>query len=298
MRANYPPLMNKTLVGLLAVVFSLVSQPARAETTLRWESFTAAAYNPLGLITILSPSLKHTLYQSENPLFSQNFVEGTAILASSPAYGILGYQIQIQPLSVLRLRMRHEQIGYYGTFGHIQSFQTPFVDFSDDQLSENADRGRATTGSRLTLTALLQAKIGPIAVRNHTQFVRMNLDLPLDEQVFYSPFFDHLLQSEQWFVQNDVDLLFVHPSIVLGLRYTLQAATFDADIASEDPHGPAQRVGPLIVLPVYKDEGLLDQISLILLVNWHLSHAHRAGQQSPQWLPYTGLAVSFEGALF
>lgn len=290
--------MQRLLLLFLVALGSLICSPATAETTLRYESFTAAAYNPLGLITILTPSLRHTLYANENPLFSQNYIEVSANFASSPAYGILGYQVQIQPLSILRLRFRHEAIGYYGTFGHVQSFQTPFVNFSDEQLAENANLGQATTGSRLTVTGLLQAKIGPLAVRNHVQLAKMKLDLPPTEQVFYSPYFDHLLQNGQWFLQNDTDVLFVHPSVVVGLRYTLQAAMFSADIASADPHGPAQRVGPLVVLPVYRSEGLLDQISVILLVNWHITHSHRAGQDSPQWLPYTGLAVSFEGALY
>lgn len=265
---------------------------------LRWESFTAASYNPLGLIEILTVNAKTPLYSSQSPLLKTNFLEATAILASTPAYGLVGAQIQLQPLSVLRLRARYEAIFYFGNFGILQSFDSPDVDFSDTRLASNQDAGlhESTAGTRLTLTALLQGKVGPIAVRNHLQLARMDLDLESDTPIFYSPFFDHLLEDEAWVFQNDLDVLWVVGSLVLGLRYTSLFSEF-SERFGEDPNGPVHRIGPLAVLPLHESTGGLDKVSLIFLVNWYLQHSNRAGQDSSQLLPYAAIAISFEGSL-
>jgi len=279
-----------------ACVFFLCA-PGHAQD-LRWESFTAASYNPLGFIEILTARARTPLYKSENPVLSTNFVDATAILASTPAYGLVGAQLQLQPLSVLRLRARYEGIFYFGNFGILQSFDSPNVDFSDSQLSKNQEAGlnRSTTGTRLTLTALFQGKIGPIAIRDHIQIARMDVDIPPETPIFYSPYYDHLLEDEAWVFQNDVDVLWVDDGLVLGVRYTTLFSQF-SDRFVDDPNGPVHRIGPLAVLPLHRSTGTLDEINLIFLVNWYIQHRHRAGADSSQLVPYAAIAISFEGSL-
>lgn len=94
-------------MGIVLVVF-LCSWSEASAQDLRWESFTGVSLNPLGLIQIGTFTASHPLYSSENPLFATNFVDASTIVASTPAYSIVGAQLQLQPLSILRLRARIE----------------------------------------------------------------------------------------------------------------------------------------------------------------------------------------------
>lgn len=286
---------TKGPVGIVLVVFLGAWSEASAQD-LRWESFTGVSVNPLGLIQIGTFTASHELYESENPLFATNFVDASAIVASTPAYSIVGAQLQLQPLSILRLRARIEGLGYFGNFDHVQSFEDLDVDFSDSALARNEDHA-ATVGMRFTGSALLQAKFGKVAVRAHLQAATMTLDLATNKRVFYSPYFDHILESGNWIYVSDADLLWVEERVVVGIRHTAMVAQFSQDLAASDPNGPTHRVGPLIVWKVRDAEGeTVDAMNLIFLANWYLVHTNRTGYDTPQWLPYLGIAFSFEGS--
>lgn len=82
-----PKARNLSAVVVLAFFFSAWSEASAQD--LRWESFTGVSVNPLGLIQIGTFTASHELYESENPLFASNFVDASAIVASTPAYSIV-----------------------------------------------------------------------------------------------------------------------------------------------------------------------------------------------------------------
>lgn len=288
--------------AIWVVVFLCGFAPvARAQDGWLWESFTATAYNPLGLVEVVTLSYRYTLYDSKNPVFSTNFVEPALVMASTPAYGFAGLQLDVQPLSVLRLRARAEAIGFYGNFGHVARFEATDVDYSDTRLAELNDQGahEATYGARYIGTALLQAKVGQVAVRSHLQATRVDLELGDDEPFYYSPQYDHLVQDGGWFVQNDLDLLWLFESgLVAGLRLNSSGAVFAGEFDGvDDPNGPSHRLGPLVVWPFFEGQGRVREGKFIGLANWYVEHRWRAGQDTSQAIPFVAVALQLQGDL-
>lgn len=262
-----------------------------------WESFTAAGYNPLGLIEVFTLGYHKPLYASDHPALEKNFVNASVVAAATPAYGFLGLQTEFQPATVLRLRARGEMIGFFGSFGHVSSFDAADADYSETAIQEQWDAGEnaATYGSRLTFTALVQGAIKPVAVRSHFQATRVDLDLPESTPFYYSPQFDYLIEDQGWFLQNDADLVWLFDSgAVAGLRWNTSGSIYST---GDDPNGPAHRVGPLLAVPVFEGTGRLKSATVIGLVNWHIAHRWRTGIERPQWLPYMAAGFALQGDL-
>lgn len=294
--------MNKksfSHVVLLAIICLPMS--AWAENgKLRWESFTAAAFNPLGLVELAMVTYRKPLYKSESPLFATNFVEASILGASTPAYGFVGLQAQLQPLSILRLRARAEAIGFYGNFGHIARFDSVNADYSDTELDKISDAGENSSalGVRLTFSSLFQVAVKQVAVRSHLQATHVDLDLEDNERFYYSPQFDYLVEDGGWFVQNDLDLVWLFPSgLVAGVRMNSSWAVYSDDVADEDPNGPSHRIGPLVAWPFFEGEGRIQRATAIGLANWYVKNRFRAGQDVSQAIPYVAVALQLEGDL-
>ena len=60
---------------------------------------------------------------------------------------------------------RYDFAGSHGTFNYTQSFEDPSPVHSDSATQARSDLTYATTGDQMTVGALAQMKIGPIAVR-------------------------------------------------------------------------------------------------------------------------------------
>lgn len=301
-------LKRTNLLGAILVycVFLGFSSSASAEQPaqhrLYWESFTGAGYNALGLLEQFTLGYRFRLYESKSELLENNFIDLAIIPASSPAYGLVGARLWIQPLSILNLRVRYDAIRYYGNFGHLQSFADPFADHSDDELTRLKDEGTnySTTASRIWLTAQLQGKVGPIAIRNTFRALKMWVDLRDDDRVFYSPLLDYMMEDGGLAIFNNFDIVYVLDEIplVLGLRHHVMWSHYSPGLAAQDPNGPAQRAGPLVVWPFLSNpEGAVTSGRAIFLVNWYIDHKYRAGQESSQLLPYIAGALVFEGDL-
>lgn len=287
------------LVTLLFSVHTSAAQPPQHRAY--WESLTGVSYNPLGLVQKVTLGYQYRLYESSSQLFENNFVDVALTPSSSPAYGVVGARLWLQPLSILNLRAQYEVVGYYGTFGHMQSFEDPMAEWSDDDLSELKDQGTnyTTTATRLWLTGQLQAKVGPVAVRNTFEAAKMWADLRDGDRVFYSPLMDYLVEDGGWTMQNTLDVVYILDlPLVIGLRHHVMWAEYSSDVAAEDPNGPAHRLGPLIVWPFLSQEtGTIQSGRAVLLLNWYLKNRYRAGEASSQAIPYIGSALILEGDL-
>lgn len=211
----------------VAICFASRAQAQSRVPALRWQSFTAVIVNPVGLIEVVTVSYRKPLYTSQNPLFATNYVEAAVVAAATPAYGFLGIQGDFQPLSVLRLRARAETIGFFGSFGHVARFDDVHADYSDTRLRQMSAAGE-------------------------------NVDLALqdDERFYDSPQFDYLVEDGGYFVHNEVDVVWLFESgLVGGIRINSSWAVYSDDVAEDDPNGPAHRLGPLIVWPFFEGSG-------------------------------------------
>ena len=274
---------------------------------LYYSSALASGVNPLGLASISRMGYRLNLFDSDNALLGDTFVSVALAPYVSPAFARGGLEVKLKPLAVLELTAIYDLISYFGNFGHVQSFDSPTEDASDDRLDEREAQGlnNAIGGSMLTLQSLLQAKVGPIAVRSFVKGFFIDMDLPAGDTVFYEPSLDILVPDDGLTLSTDTDLLVVSPSgFTLGLRHTFIRPLFDDDDfregeSTEDPNGPIHRLGPLLAYKFNLDKGThFDEPTAFLLVHWYLKHRFRAGQESSQLFPYIAFGFAFSGHVF
>ncbi|MEM9194416.1 MAG: hypothetical protein AAGF12_34885 [Myxococcota bacterium] len=276
------------------------------------QHLTAARVNPLGLIHTSFLTARFRLFESASPVAINNFVGAGLTGAISPAWGRIGPRIEVQPLSVLSLFAQYEVMGTFSTFNLMASFPTANADYSDDAIEARGDdpatEGYSTSGTVLTIGALAQIKVGPIAARNNTRFIRQDFDLRDGDRVFYDQLFDNLMSDEGWFVQNDLDVLYVTDfGLAAGLRWSYGHVFYQDDdfLPTEDPNAePDNDFHRLGLLAAYNFEpngrGVITQPTILLICQWHLEHRWRTGgcdQCVSTGVPYFALAFQFRGDL-
>lgn len=307
-------MISNALALCAAGILALVCLPATAQETATeteteaevesrhsvvWTDTTVFRYNPLGMITAGELEYRLRLYNTSHPLFATNYVSLAATPILTPAFTRLGAKFEVMPLSVLRLGVRYEFIQYFGAFDYFQSFDDPLADVSEDTIEANgeANENYVTNGTQLSFLLLLQAKVGPIAVRTKATLFHNEYDVTEGDTVFYDPFTDIMLPASGWAFTNDLDALYLRERLVAGLRYTTVQTFLPGVETADDPNGPIHRIGPLVVYTVHEGSGALESIKVLGLFQWHLTHRYRAGQEVTRALPYLGVGAIFAGRL-
>jgi hypothetical protein len=276
-------------------------------------------YNPLGLISDNVLSLRHRLYRADDvAALRDNFVGIGLTPQVSAAFARVGLLAEVQPLSILRLWMNAEVVGYFGSFGLLQSFPSPTADFRDATIASRGQlpagdpqKNFATGGTQLTVGMDLQMKAGPVVARNLTRVVRGSYALRPGDTVYYDQFYDVLAANDGLFVNNDTDLLWSTSfGLVAGVRANVTQPFYAADdySAAEQavpggprthPNGPTLRAGPLLSWTFYDDPtALVNKPTIIVIGNWWIAHRYRAGADIPQAIPYTVVAFQFSSDLY
>ncbi|MCI0574080.1 MAG: hypothetical protein L0Y66_25375, partial [Myxococcaceae bacterium] len=237
-----------------------------------------ARVNPVGLESQLRAGYQHRLYASEATALRDNFVFVGMSPRLNPAGVKGGPTIELQPLSVLNLRATWDYVAYFGTFGTIQGFQGPSAAHSDASLL--LGQAYATTGSRLTLEALLQAKLGPFALRARVAFERWSLGLRDGERVFYEAGNDTLHPNNGWILNDDVDLLYVTEGpLIIGARYSSVLPFFGSEhvatpLEAQDGNGHS-RLGLLgVYLLPESGSPTFSRPAIIANIAWYLGHRY------------------------
>ena len=220
-----------------------LAQPSTPQEQLRFKNLTVARANPLGLISVTDGSYRFRLYESDSPLFKDNFIGVGGQVVLTPAFFRIGPMLEIQPLSILYLQATFESIDYFGSFGFFQSFAFATDDFSDsaiDDLEASDDpdaRNYSTSGWQFSGLAEFRFKVGPMAVRDTFRAGRPDYDVRDGDQLYYEPLFDLLIPNGGWFVNNDVDLLYLTGRWKLGARWTYATAFYRDGAASRSGSG-------------------------------------------------------------
>ncbi len=296
--------MKRSVFVAALVVLCTLPSLASAESPhdIVWSNTTAVRLNPLGLVVATDVEYRFRLYESESLALKNNFVGVGVQPIISPAWFRGGPFLSIQPASVANFRVGYEPVTYFGGFDQVLSFPDANSEYDDDTLEALGEAGEnaATSGSVLYVAALLQAKVGPVAVRNNLRFSKFNVDLPDGDTVYYEQTWDILVPGDGWIFTNDADVLFLTDfGLVAGVRYNVTNALYDDFPNSEDnENGPIHRLGPLISYGVYSNPGgSVDSFSVFTLVNWHLSHRYRTGEKVSQAVPYFALGIKTTGDL-
>ncbi len=271
-----------------------------------YKNLTAFRYNPLGLVNEHTTGYRLQLWDKSSPVLADSYLGAKLHTWVTPAYARIGPRIELQPAAVLSLAASYEFVGYYSTFGLMQSFPSPTSDYSDTRLDDLDDEGTnyTSTGQFVTLSALLQAKVGPIAFRNNLQFFWADYDLRDGDRVFYSQMLDIVQADRGWALSNDADLIWLATAkLKVAGRYSIAHAFYDEEdfLPVEPvsrPNGPIHRVGPGVLYTFFdRPTQRFNKPTLILLAQWWIQHRYRTGQDVSQGLPQLVLAFNFEGQL-
>lgn len=285
----------------LAVPCVVSAQPAEPPASLHWKNTSVFRWNPLGLVTAGELEYRHRLYPSDHPIFEQNYVGLAATPLLTPAFTRIGARVEVMPFAAARFGIHYEYVRFFGLFDMVQSFDDPSDAADDETLAANgADHAHyATDGTQLSLTGLLQAKLGPVAARNKFLLARVDVAVSDGDTVFYDSIHDLLLPAQGWFWTNELDLLYVGDRFISGLRWTALRSYLPGADGHEDPNSPIHRVGPLILHRLMgDDEGLVHKVSALGLFQWYVAHRYRAGQTSSRLIPYLAIGVIVEGRIF
>ncbi|APR88119.1 hypothetical protein A7982_13468 [Minicystis rosea] len=287
-------------------------------TRLVLNNLVAFRYNPLGFEDQLRAGLQRRLYQSSSQLLRDNFLFGGVAPRVNPAFVKLGPSMEIQPLSVFNLRVGAEFVGYYSTFGFLQSFTSPTQDYSDTRLlerrRETPAKNYATYGVHAMIEPTLQFKIGPVVLRNKLAIEYWMMRVHAGDRVFYDVTLDTLIPKAGWVMQNDLDALYMHEltslggslkgaRLTAGVRYTAVKPLYKStDFAPGDNRALADndhhRVGPLVAFTFF-DRGYtsFNRPTAIVIANWYVHHRFRTGQDVSGAIPYLIVGFSFQSDL-
>jgi len=203
-------------------------------------------------------------------------------------------------------------MNYFGSFDRVQSFSSLDSDFSDDALKANgeADNNYAASGSMLVVGGKLQLKVGPVAIRSTSKAMQFSLDTNDGEPLFYESELDLLVPASGWAFQVDNDVLyFTDFGLMAGFRHTYATAFYSDELIAATATGEApeanHRIGPFLAWRFHTDplekRTFFNEPTLVLLVNWYLSHTYRTGETTrdgsttSQALPYIAMAFRFTG---
>jgi hypothetical protein len=281
--------------------------PLVARHRIIYENLLAVRLNPRGLEDQLTLAYRARLYGDPRPIWRDSHVGIAFTPTLNPSVARIGGTVELRPLTILSLSAGYYWTPYFGTQGHVQSFDSPFAPHSDSDLEagDEAGRGYATSGTEVQLRAQLLAKVGPIVLRNDTSFFGGQLDLEGNDRLYYNPRSDLLVPNGGWSFTSDTDLVYLSSfGLIAGVRATVGHALYrdddyDALDADENPNTPAVRAGPLLAYVFYDHPGsAFNKPTVLAIANWWLSHRYRTGEDVSQAFPYLVLAFRVEGELW
>ncbi|MBM4344458.1 MAG: hypothetical protein FJ100_13920 [Deltaproteobacteria bacterium] len=270
-------------------------------------NLTLFRWNPIGLENQLRLGFAQKLYDHDHKALRDNFAWFGTYVRLNPASARAAAMVEVQPASVINLRFSAEYLYFFGNFTFIQSRADPSGDWSDTTMKANkqgALGNYAGGGLHYTFEPLLQAKVGPIAVRNRTLFGWFDLDLQRGDRVFYEATVDTAVPARGLVIANDFDVIYQRPMdealLSLGVRVSSVAPQYAADLAAtgakvDNSH---HRVGLLAAYTLY-DDGYtrFNKPTVLLITSWYLQHRFRTGQDVSRAVPYFVLGFAWQSDL-
>lgn len=288
-----------TLPIALALSLPLLGPAAAAaeRPALVYQSLLVARVNPLGLEERFSIGYRAPLYDSDAMLLQDGLLEAGLAASLSPADTKIGVQARVKPLAILELGVRWDWVGYFGSFDLVQS--SP----DTGRIRDRAGAGTyAANGWQLTAWALVQAKVGPVALRSQLNAMYVQMDLRRGDTVWYASNLDLVVPGAGWVLVQDTDLLFlIGDHVIAGARYTFSHPIFDrASLPPTGHPGDAEveghKVGPFFAYRFYSEPGAaFDAPTIVALVQWHAKHFWRPDGVIHPAVPTFVLGFAFGG---
>ena len=281
--------------------------PSLPRHSLYYVNLLGMSTNPLGVVDEFRVGYRLRLFQRPGVLFQGTHMDLHAYTYATPAYVHVGPYFEIAPLAILQLSARYSFVGYFSTFGLVQSFPTATADYRPSELDRGAEAGEnyATTGHVVVLSGRLQGKVGPVALRNELTAQWSSNRLNDGDTVFYEQTFDVLIPNRGWVFVNDLDLLYLTDfGLMVGARYTMTHAFYQSrhylpEEETDNPNTPHHRLGPAVLFQFFDRPGArFNTPTVAMLAQWWIRNRWRTGIDMPQAVPYFALAFIFEGQLW
>lgn len=286
--------------------------------SIQYTSLLAPRINPLGLEERLWIGYQYRLYSKDKTILNGSNLGIFFRPILNPAVALVGATVQVQPAAVLRLRATYSYVQWFGTFQFVQSYESPYDDYSEQRLDEQADieTNYVTNAQQVELEALVQAKVKSVVFRSSTFGIYNHYkSLRGDDDVFYDPRFELLVPAQGWMLANDTDLLYLHEfkhgkraakraSMVAGARATTLMPFFKDEVYEEgdvikNPVGPQVRVGPAVGYTWFdRPEKKFNKPTLLVLSQWNVLHRWRSGRDVITAYPTIVIAFAFSGQLW
>jgi hypothetical protein len=285
---------------ILAIALATLLTPADAlagdEVTLAYSNLLVGRINPLGAKNDFALHVRRTLVEHDHILLSDTFVSGKLVTSIKPTAVQLGFGAELQPLAILRLSGSVAWVRHLTPFDNLASFPDPDADHSDTDLEKLGDAGEnyGAQGVYITLGALLQAKVGPVAVRNQLTFIYAALELERGDRYFYEIEWDLLAENRSFVLMNNTDVLYLADfGLIAGVRYSLSHTFY----SERNPNTPVHKIGPILGWTFKEEIERFDKPTVLLMALWYLKHRYRTGRDVSQGLPCIVLAFAFRGDL-
>jgi hypothetical protein len=278
-----------------------------------FSNMLALRYNPLGLQDELFVGYKKKLYNKpeDNLLFGKSYWWAGLVTRASPQFAMGGLFFKTSPIAILELQGSFSRVQALTEASKMPSYYTDGTKaaVATTISPRSSDGNLITNGWQSSLQARLQGKVGPIALRITNLFRNFNLNTDgnlIGDDLFYDQTLDLVTPLQSWVYQNDTDLLYTTSENpwVLGARYTFARSLTEieaSDITPDDVYD-IHRLGFLFAWKFAAPltaEGLeaKKRHALIVLSQWHLDHAYRAGQSMNRAIPYFAVVYAFSGRL-
>jgi hypothetical protein len=236
------------------------------------DAYLVGGFNQLTLALLSGLRFRWDQPRSDNLLLDNRRFEIGFEVNVNPGFTSLGGYAEWTPLQILILRLQTDVYAHYGTYGAIMRFDRPDVGFGD-ALRDICQGCRAGFNQRVLGRAVLQAQLGPVAVRNQTDvgFYALHGDEPYYILIEH----DILAARREVIVVNDSQLLFEpyrradKTGLFVGLMYHF-ARTLFAGIQR-------QRVGAFAEWIFHRKLGPFARPRAIGFAGYHLQDVNRGG---------------------
>jgi hypothetical protein len=270
--------------------------PAIPKNRLYLGSLSVLRLNPIGLETQNRLVFQRRLMDSQAPLFRDTFVSGAASLKLNPAFLKVGPIIELQPIAVLNIRAGYEFVPYFGSFGFLQSYPNPTIDYRDDARQATEAEAYSTTGHHVLIEPTLQAKVKSVAIRSKLSVEYWAMNVNEGDTTFYDATLDTHVPANGLILANDTDVLYLAGKLTAGVRFSgvwpiYQDADFGPAGKPADFEGASHmRLGPLLAYAFNTKEvgSNFNKPTVLANIAWYLDHPNREGG-----LPYILIGFAF-----
>ncbi len=232
--------------------------------------------NPQGLYVSGALNYRNVYgYDSRDDMVTSYWQTGVG-LAVSPSMSRASARFEWMPWLFLPLKLEYDYDRYFGRSWGLLSFPSARSSISDDAIKQKSDRNEevATDGLRILFQPTLQAKIGPVYLRNQTDLA----------YYFFSGKGPYFLDLEYYTLLKDRDLLVSNETSMLfeiwkGSRNRiLLAGPYYEVTRARDAEITQQKVGIAFSFTPWDTIGMLDKPYLQIKLGYYLEDPDRQQQ--------------------